>query len=143
VGHRFDHQRARQHSDLSTPPPSVERRRLLVLTLLAVNGVLCAIATTFFLRLHIGSWPFPVSALIAGLVNAALVRVALDYSPSPRIAAVPLVTWLLTVLVLTLGGPGDDIVFGAQSVTDYVLWLVLVALGTLPPAMVLRQHMAA
>ena len=132
----------RQHPDLSSPAPTADYRRLLVLTLLAVDGVLCAILGVFFLPSHIGTWPFPVSALIAGLVNAALVWAALHWTSSPRTAALPLWTWLLTVAVLSLGGPGDDIVFGGAGIMEYAP-LLLIALGTLPPAAVLWRYVNA
>jgi hypothetical protein len=84
--------------------------------------------------------PFPISALIAGGVNAALVWAALHWTTSPRLASLPLWTWLLTVAVLTFGGPGDDIVFGGVGVMEYAP-LLLIALGALPPALVLRRRM--
>ena len=139
MGHRFDRRFVRQHPDLSSPPTNSDRQRLVVLALFAVNGVLCAIAAAFFLPARIGSWPFPISALIAGLVNAALVWAALQWTPSPRTAALPLWTWLVTVAVLTLGGPGDDIVFGGPGLMEYAA-LLLIVLGTLPPAAVLWRH---
>lgn len=139
MGHRFDRWPGRQHPDLSSPPPSADYRRVLVLTLLAIDGVLCAVLASFFLPTYIGAWPFPVSALIAGLVNVALVRAALHWTSSPRIAALPLFAWLLTVAVLSLGGPGDDIVFGGAGIMEYGA-LLLLALGTLPPAVVLWRH---
>jgi len=113
-----------------------------VLTLLAIDGVLCAILASFFLPTYLGTVPFPVSALIAGLVNAALVWAALHWTSSPRAAALPLLTWLLTVAVLSLGGPGDDIVFGGPGLMAYGA-LLLIALGTLPPAAVLWRHVNA
>jgi hypothetical protein len=97
---------------------------------------------SLFLPTYIGSWPFPVSALIAGLVNAALAWAALHWATSPRTAALPLITWLLTVAVLSLGGPGDDIVYGGPGIMEYGALLLLV-LGTLPPAAVLWRHMNA
>lgn len=109
---------------------------MAVLTLLAIDGVLCAIAAALFLPLRLGSIPFPISAPIAGLVNAALVWAALHWTSSPRLAALPLWTWLLTVALMTLGGPGDDIIFGGVGVMEYAA-LLLIALGTLPPAAVL------
>lgn len=109
---------------------------MAVLTLLAIDGVLCAIAAAMFLPLRLGSTPFPISALIAGLVNAALVWAALHWTSSPRLAALPLWSWLLTVALMTLGGPGDDIIFGGTGVMEYAALLLLV-LGTLPPAAVL------
>ena len=41
--------RARQHPDLTPPAPATDRRRVVVLTLLAIDGVLSAIAAAFFL----------------------------------------------------------------------------------------------
>jgi hypothetical protein len=135
VGDRVARRTARQHPDL-TP------LRTVVLTLLAIDGVLSAVAAAFFLPLRIGPVPFPISALISGLVNAALVWAALQWTSSPRLAAVPLCCWLLTVAGLTFGGPGDDIVFGGVGVMEYAP-LLLIALGALPPALVLWRHVRA
>jgi hypothetical protein len=101
--------------------------------------VLSAVAAAFFLPLRIGSVAFPISALISGLVNAALVWAALQWTSSPRVAAVPLLSWLLTVAGLTFGGPGDDIVFGGVGVMEYAP-LLLIVLGALPPGLVLWRH---
>nr|WP_233151480.1 hypothetical protein [Mycobacterium lehmannii] len=117
-------------------------RSVAVLTLLAIDGVLCAIASAMFLPLRLGSIPFPISALIAGLVNAALVWAALHWTSSPRVAALPLWTWLLTVAVMTLAGPGDDVIFGGAGVMEYAA-LLLIVCGTLPPAAVLRAAVKA
>nr|WP_234810108.1 hypothetical protein [Mycolicibacterium moriokaense] len=127
---------------MSSPAAGADYRRVIVLTLLAIDGVLCAIMASLFLPIRIGTWPFPISALIAGLVNAALVWAALHWTSSPRVAALPLWTWLLTVAGLTLGGPGDDIVFGGSGLLAYGVVLLLV-LGTLPPAVVLWRHITA
>jgi hypothetical protein len=126
---------ARQHPHLTPPRP-------VVLTLLAIDGVLSALAAAFFLPLRIGSVPFPISALLSGLVNAALVWVALQWTSSPRVAALPLWFWLLTVAGLTFGGPGDDIVFGGVGITEFAP-LLLIVLGALPPAWLLWRHVRA
>ncbi|MGE2689802.1 hypothetical protein [Mycolicibacterium pulveris] len=139
MGAGLDGVAARQHSDLTTPAATTDRLRVVVLTLLALDGVVCAIAASFFLPLRIGSIPFPVSALIAGLVNAALVWAALHWTSTPRVAALPLWTWLATVAVMTLVRPGDDIVFGGAGVMAYAVLLLLV-LGAVPPAVVLWRH---
>jgi hypothetical protein len=132
VGARVACGAARQHPDLTPLRPAV-------LTLLAIDGVLSAVAAAFFLPLRIGSVPFPISALISGLVNAALVWAALQWTSAPRVVALPLWCWLLTVAGLTFGGPGDDIVFGGVGITEYAPLLLLV-LGALPPALVLWRH---
>lgn len=118
--------------------------RFTVLTLLALDGVLCAVATALLLPSYIGAYPFPLAALIGGLVNAALVWAGLHWTGSLRLAALPLWTWLVTVAVMALGGPGDDIIFAGRSVMAYGV-LVMITLGSAPPAWLLwrrRQAMA-
>ena len=132
MGARVAYRTVRQHPDLTPLRPAV-------LTLLAIDGVFSAVAAAFFLQLRIGSAPFPISALISGLVNAALVWAALQWTSNPRLAALPLWTWLLTVAGLTFGGPGDDIVFGGVGVMEYAP-LMLIVLGALPPALVLWRR---
>ena len=135
MGHRVACLTARQHPDLTPFRPAV-------LTLLAIDGVLSAVAAAFFLPLRIGSVPFPISALLSGLLNAALVWAALQWTPSPRVAALPLWSWLITVAGLTFGGPGNDIVFGGVGVMEYAP-LLLIVLGALPPAALLWRHIRA
>jgi hypothetical protein len=138
VGDRVAGVAARQHPDLIATPEST-RLRPVVLTLLAVDGVLSAVAAAFFLPVRIGSVPFPISALVSGLINAMLVWAALQWTAAPRVAALPLWCWLLTAAGLTLGGPGDDIVFGGVGVMEYAP-LLLIVLGALPPAVVLWRR---
>lgn len=109
-----------------------------VLAVLALDGVLSALAGAFLLPLYLGPVPLPVSAALSGLLNAALVWAAAYWTDSKRRAALPLWTWLATVTVLTLGGPGGDIVFGGPGIMAYSP-LILLALGVLPPALVLRR----
>jgi hypothetical protein len=135
VGHRLSCVTARQHPDLILLRP-------VVLTLLAIDGVLSAVAAAFLLPLRIGSVSFPISALISGVVNAALVWAALQWTSGPRLAALPLWCWLLTVAGLTFGGPGDDIVFGGVGIMQYAA-LLLIVVGALPPALLLWRRVRA
>lgn len=107
--------------------------RFVVLAVLTLDGVLSAIAGAFLLPLYIGAIPLPVSGLISGLVNAALVWAALQWAPTPRLAALPLWAWLVTALGLTLGGPGDDIVLSGAGVMQLAP-VIFVVLGGGPPA---------
>jgi hypothetical protein len=115
---------------------------VVVLVLLAVDGVISAVLGALFLLLYIGPVPFPVSALISGLVNALLVWAGLQWSASPRLAAIALWTWLFTLAAMTFfGGPGGDVLFGAVGGPAFDQWspFVLLVLGVVPPAMVLRR----
>ncbi|HEX7323579.1 MAG TPA: hypothetical protein VF299_11750 [Mycobacterium sp.] len=116
--------------------------RSLVLALLAVDGVLCAVATALLLPDYLGAIPFPISALAGGLVNAALVWAALYWTESLRTAALPLWVWLVTVALMTLGGPGDDRIFGGRGLMAYD-FPVMVVLGSLPPLFVLWRRRQA
>ena len=119
--------------------PASDRLRLVVLALLGVDGVLSALMATFFLPLRVGSVPLPVSALLSGVLNALLVWAALEWTTNPRLAALPLWTWLLTVVVFTFGGPGEDIVFGGAGVLEFGP-VLLIALGAVPAAWVLMRR---
>ena len=146
MGHRLDTLQRRQRPDLTETKPraaSVEDGgatdpaiRFVVLSLLAVDGVLSALAGALLLPAYIGSIPFPISGLISGLVNAALVWAATRWTASPRLAALPLWTWLLTVAVISMGGPADDVILGGRGLMAYGA-LLLIVLGVAPPAWVL------
>ena len=56
-----------------------------------------------------------------------------------RAAALPLWTWLLTVAVFSMGGPGDDIILSGRGLMAYAAPLVMV-LGVTPPAWVLWRR---
>ncbi|OBG68169.1 MULTISPECIES: hypothetical protein [unclassified Mycobacterium] len=153
MGYRLDTLQHRQRSDLTeTKPRAIPVEdggatdpaiRFVVLTLLAVDGVLSALAGALLLPSYLGSIPFPISGLISGLVNAALVWAAGRWTASSRLAALPLWTWLLTVAVISMGGPGDDVILGGRGLLAYGA-LLLIALGAAPPFWVLwrRGHRA-
>lgn len=113
-----------------------------MLFLLGLDGVLSALMAVFFLPLRLGSVPIPISALLSGLLNVALVWAALQWTSAPRLAALPVWTWLATVLLCTFGGPGDDIIFGGVGLMEYGP-LLLIALGALPPAWLVMRRSAA
>jgi hypothetical protein len=131
---------ARQHPDLIVDAPGWQRP--VVISILTFNGVLSALAGALFLPLYLGAIPFPISALISGLTNLALVWAAQQWTPSTRLATLPLWAWLVTVVGLTLGGPGNDIVFGGTGVMQLGP-LVLLVIGALPPVMWLYRRMPA
>ena len=135
MGGRLARVGARQHPDLTLSPDDTRALRAVVLTLLAVDGIISAVLAAFFLSLRLGPVPFPISALISGLLNTALVWVALQWTSSPRLAALPLWTWLATVAGLTFPGPGDDAVFSAEWAL-----LLLIVVGALPPAVLLYRR---
>jgi hypothetical protein len=149
VGTRLHTLQYRQRPDLTETKPraaSVEDNgttdpaiRVVILALLAVDGVLSALAGALLLPFYLGSVPFPVSGLISGLVNAALVWAAGRWTSSPRVAALPLWTWLLTVAAISMGGPADDVILGGRGLMAYGA-LILIVLGVAPPVWVLWRY---
>lgn len=93
--------------------------------------MISAVLATAFLPTRLGSVWFPVSALISGLVNAALVWACSQWTSSPRMAALPLWTWLATVFVLYLGGPGGDNLLILSGWGEFAV-VVLLVLGVGP-----------
>ncbi|HME80104.1 MAG TPA: hypothetical protein VKI00_31905 [Mycobacterium sp.] len=128
--------RVGQIDDIGATDPAI---RIVILALLAVDGILSAVAGALLLPSYIGSIPFPISAVISGLVNAALVWAAGRWTTSARLAALPLWTWLLTVLVMCAPGPGGDVIFGGRGLLAYSPLLLLVA-GSAPPLAVLLRR---
>ncbi len=114
--------------------------RVIVLTLLGLDGVLSAVAGALFLPSYLGSIPFPVSALASGLVNTALVYVAMRWTSRNVLAALPVWTWLLTVLVMARPGPGGDIIFAGRGITEYSPFLLLAAGALLPFWVLMRRR---
>jgi hypothetical protein len=113
--------------------------RVVTLVLLAVDGAISAMLGAVFLQLHLGHVPFPVSALISGLANAALVWAALHWTSALRVAALPLWTFLLTLAAMAVTGPGGDVLFGGPGFGQWSV-AVLLIFGTLPPALVLWRR---
>jgi len=54
-------------------------------------------------------------------------------------AALPLWTWILTVAVISMGGPGGDVILGGQGLMAYGA-LLLIVLGVTPPLWVLWRR---
>lgn len=117
--------------------------RVVVLGLLAVDGVISAVLGAMFLLIYLGAVPFPISALISGLLNALLVWVGLQWTASPRLAALGLWTWLFTwAAMVFFGGAGGDALLGVSGGPAFDQWspLVLLVLGVLPAAVLLRRR---
>lgn len=97
------------------------------LGILVVSGLLLGILTSAFLLVRIGSWPFPITAVIAGIVNIVIWKIAALYTRSAWQFA-PLIAWLVVTVMAMLP------IFGNGSLlTDWRLFLLL-GLGLAAPA---------
>ena len=94
----------------------------LVLLVLLVGAVLLAAVELLYLPLRIGAVPVPITILLAAVTTPWLVRSAARLGGGGVVAASPLVTWVVGVLVLGVAGPGGDVLLPAD-------WRSLVLLG--------------
>ncbi len=79
------------------------------LTLLSSNGMLLGAFSLAFTPMYVAGFPVPMGILFAVLILPWLVTRAGEIDPRPVSAAGPLISWVLVVLVLGLGGPGGDV----------------------------------
>lgn len=119
--------------------------RVIVLVLLGLDGVLVGLLGTFFLPEFLGVVPFPISAIAAGAMNLALVWAAAYWAPpGSRLTALPMYTFLATVFVLMVFGPGGDSVYGGPGIYQAgPLMLLLLGCGPSVWWVLRRQRHAA
>lgn len=91
--------------EVPTPPQATRRG---VVALLIADGALCAVLSVLFLGLYIGAVPFPITILLAAVVNLLLVTAVHRETGSTRTAAWPLVAWGVAFVLCLAGGPGSD-----------------------------------
>ncbi|MBF6355324.1 hypothetical protein IU449_12345 [Nocardia higoensis] len=75
-----------------------------------------------------GAIPVPVTALIAAVLNIALVAAMRTLTDSLRLALLPVVAWAFGFLLCTFPGPGSDTLLMGDWPT-----LLLLVCGTVPP----------
>ncbi|MFH5230478.1 hypothetical protein [Antrihabitans spumae] len=107
----------------------------IALGVLVFDGFLAAILQMLYLPTYLGATPFPISAVVAALVNVALVMLARNVSDRLGFVAAPLLAWVIGFLLGMMGGPGNDVVLTWQWPT-----LLLFALGVLPAAGLLYRY---
>ncbi|MGF7121119.1 hypothetical protein [Rhodococcus sp. BE178] len=90
------------------PPVSTAEART-TLALLTFDGFLCAVLSVLFLPAYLGTTPFPVSILVAAVVNLLLVLGARKFTERPVLAALPIFGWLFGFGLCVIGGPGGDV----------------------------------
>ena len=112
----------------------------LFLAVLLLDAVVLAVVELLFLPLRfdgyllpdLDGFPFPVTAVLAGLTMPWLASMAKGLSDRLAVAVAPLLVWLASLGVFGLAGPGGDLVL----LQDWRS-LLLLAAGALPTAIVL------
>ncbi|AXK87930.1 hypothetical protein IU443_18465 [Nocardia farcinica] len=68
-----------------------------------------------------GAVPVPITAVLAAVVNIALVAAMRTLTDSVRVAMLPVMAWTLGFLVCTFPGPGGDLVLMSEWPTLLLL----------------------
>jgi hypothetical protein len=105
-----------------------------VLLVLVLDAVLLAVLELLFLPLRIGGVAMPVTAVLAAVSTPWLVHSAAALGGPARVAAVPLVAWVVALLVFGVAGPGGDVLLPAN-------WrsMLLLGAGIFPAALQLGR----
>jgi 4-amino-4-deoxy-L-arabinose transferase-like glycosyltransferase len=90
---------------------------------LVFDGFLSGILSVFFLPAYLGSVQFPISALLGGIANVALILAARKVAERSIWVASPLIGWFAAVVLCMLGGPGGDVLLLA----DWRTMLLIIA----------------
>jgi hypothetical protein len=116
----------------------------VVFAVLVADAVALALLEVFFLPLRfdgrllpdLGSWPFPITAVVALVTMPPLITRAAAVSPRLLVAGAPLWAWLATIAAVGL--------IGTENMVLLQDWrtLLLVGCGALPAAVALGNAMA-
>lgn len=104
-----------------------------ILALLVFDGILTAVLAVLFLPVRLGTVPFPVSVLVAGVVNVLLVLGARTVTDRTSRMALPVIGWFVGI-VLCMSGPGGD----GLLLADWRTLLLLVC-GLVPAGLLLLK----
>ncbi|NNH69844.1 hypothetical protein HLB23_08190 [Nocardia uniformis] len=96
------------------------------------SPALLAQAQPLAATLTAGAVPFPITVLIAAVVNVLLVKGMSTVTDRIGMMALPLTAWTVTYMLCTLGGPGGDVLF----MNDWPTLALLVG-GLLPAGLYL------
>lgn len=100
----------------------------VILVLLAVDALITLVLEVLYLPSYLGSVAFPITALLAGVINTGLVYAAGTVSERASLRYLPLVVWTLGFLACSTRGPGGDVLLGS----DWRTLLLLIG-GLAPP----------
>ncbi|MBF6169029.1 hypothetical protein IU486_30445 [Streptomyces gardneri] len=94
----------------------------VIIVLLILDALITLALEVLYLPTYLGSLAFPVSVVVAGVVNVLLVAGVGSVSSRPAVLGLPLVAWVFGFLVCASTGPGGDILLGSDWRTALLLF---------------------
>lgn len=80
----------------------------LIIAVLVVDAVIALVLEVLYLPLYIGTVPIPITAILAGPVNLALVWGIATVNTRLSVLFLPVGAWLAAFLIAAGRGPGGD-----------------------------------
>ncbi|MFX0575760.1 hypothetical protein [Nocardia nepalensis] len=100
----------------------------VIIGVLVLDALITLALEVLYLPTYIGTVAFPLSAVLAGVVNVLLVMGVRSITHRVSAALFPLAAWTLGFLTCSVSGPGGDIMLGSDWRT-----LLLLFCGLVPP----------
>ncbi|MEV5833824.1 hypothetical protein [Nocardia sp. NPDC052112] len=100
----------------------------VIISILVLDALITLALEVLYLPAYIDTVAFPLSAVLAGVVNILLVMGVRSISHRVSVMILPLVAWTLGFLTCSVSGPGGDILLGSDWRT-----LLLLLCGLVPP----------
>lgn len=104
----------------------------VIIGVLVLNGLITLALEVLYLPTYLGTVAFPLSAVLAGVVNVLLVMGVRSVTHRIGAALLPLGAWTFGFLACSVTGPGGDIMLGSDWRT-----LLLLFCGLAPPLLYL------
>ncbi len=107
-----------------------ETRRLgsVIISVLVLDALITLVLEVLYLPTYINTVAFPLSAVLAGVVNILLVMGVRSITHRVGVMILPLAAWTFGFLLCSVSGPGGDILLGSDWRT-----LLLLFCGLVPP----------
>ncbi|WP_433759109.1 hypothetical protein [Nocardia sp. CA-135398] len=100
----------------------------VIIAVLVVDGLITLALEVLYLPTYINTVAFPLSAVLAGVINVLLVMGVRSITHRVGAMILPLAAWTLGFLTCSFTGPGGDIMLGSDWRT-----LLLLFCGLVPP----------
>ncbi|MEV4127998.1 hypothetical protein [Nocardia sp. NPDC049707] len=100
----------------------------VIISVLVLDALITLVLEVLYLPTYINTVAFPLSAVLAGVVNILLVMGVRSITQRVSVMILPLVAWTFGFLFCSVSGPGGDILL----VNDWRTLLLLFC-GLVPP----------
>lgn len=119
-------------SSQGIPRPWMAYLGPVIIAVLVIDALITLALEVLYLPTYIGTVAFPLSAVLAGVINVLLVMGVRSVTPRVGLMFLPIAAWIVGFLICSMSGPGGDIMLGSDWRTVLLLFC-----GLVPPSLYL------